>query len=43
VSLVYFIAMSAITYGAAVASYHLLEKHFLRLKSRFRPARAWAS
>jgi peptidoglycan/LPS O-acetylase OafA/YrhL len=39
VTLAYFVAMSAVTYFAAVASYHLLEKRFLRLKRRFRMAR----
>ncbi len=39
VTLVYFVAMSALTYAVAVVSYHLWEKHFLRLERRFPVAR----
>jgi peptidoglycan/LPS O-acetylase OafA/YrhL len=35
----YFFGMSGLTFALAMASYHLLEKHFLRLKSRFPVAR----
>jgi peptidoglycan/LPS O-acetylase OafA/YrhL len=35
----YFLGMSAVTFGLAMVSYHLLEKHFLRLKSHFPVAR----
>jgi peptidoglycan/LPS O-acetylase OafA/YrhL len=36
--LVYIGVMTTITTGAAVLSWHLYEKHFLRLKSRFSPS-----
>ena len=39
VTLGYFVVMSALTYAVAFASYHLLEKHFLRQKKRFPVAR----
>jgi peptidoglycan/LPS O-acetylase OafA/YrhL len=39
-TLVYCVAMSAVTYAVAFASYHLLEKRFLRLKDHFPAVRA---
>lgn len=35
IAVAYFVVGSAATYLVAMASYHLLEKHFLRLKQRF--------
>jgi len=35
VSVLYFVIMTALTFACAVLSYHLYEKHFLRLKDRF--------
>jgi peptidoglycan/LPS O-acetylase OafA/YrhL len=35
VSVAYFVALAAASYGGAIASYHLLEKHFLGLKRHF--------
>ena len=40
VTLVYAVAMSIVTYGAALISFHVLEKRFLQLKRRFPVARA---
>jgi peptidoglycan/LPS O-acetylase OafA/YrhL len=34
-SLLYFAALSAVTYVVALLSYHLIEKHFLAMKRRF--------
>jgi peptidoglycan/LPS O-acetylase OafA/YrhL len=39
VSIAYFVALAVASYVAAVASYHLIEKWFLRLKRRFPVAR----
>jgi peptidoglycan/LPS O-acetylase OafA/YrhL len=42
VAIAYIVVMFALSFGAAFASYHLFEKHFLRLKGRFAPRLAQA-